>query len=236
MFSTLNIPEFCRHVKIDIGLSYGANQSSNWLDNENDVMVFGFEPNPEAYQCILNGDIQLRHPSHASAGTPLNKKHLLSGRMHIFNVALSNFEKIEEMDFYVNSKDCGTSSLYSHDQIYLGPIEKVIKVPVYNLKMFFDNFQWEKIPYIDYIKIDAQGSDLNILKGAGKYLSERVVYVTAEPDGNQYIGANDCNSENITKYMNSVNFTRIKHPNTHDPTFINNNFLHLKDKIYISQK
>jgi FkbM family methyltransferase len=156
--------------------------------------------------------------------------------MHIFNVALSNVETISEMDFYVNSKDCGTSSLFSHDQQYLGPIEKVIKVPVYSLKMFFDNFPWDRFSYIDYIKIDAQGSDLNILKSAGNYLSEKVVYVTAEPDGNQYIGASDCNTGNIVQYMDSMNFQKINHPNTQDPTFINKNFLHLYDKIYISQK
>ena len=231
-----NIPSNCTHIKIDVGLSYGANQSSNWLDNENDVMVFGFEPNPEAYNCLMQGNIQLRHPAHATAGMPLNKKHIDSGRMHIFNVALSNCDEVKEMDFYVNSKDCGTSSLYSHDENYLGPIKHVIKVPVYSLKMFFDNFNWEKFEYIDYIKIDAQGSDLDILKGGGNYLSERVVYITAEPDGNQYFGASHCNSENITQYMNSINFTRIHHPNTIDPTFINNKFLHLKDKIYISQK
>jgi len=236
IFSNIQIPENCTHIKIDVGLSYGANQSSNWLDKENDVMVFGFEPNPEAYQCITNGNIQLRHPSHAVAGNPLNKQHIDSGRMKIFNIALSNVEMIEYMDFYVNSKDCGTSSLYSHDQQYLGPIEKVIKVPVYSLKMFFDNFPWDRFSYIDYIKIDAQGSDLNILKGAENYLTNHVVYITAEPDGNQYIGANNCNTENITEYMHSINFTRVRHQNTVDPTFINNNFLHLANNIYISQK
>jgi len=230
------IPFNCTHVKLDIGLSYGANQSSNWLENEDDLMVFGFEPNPEAYNNILKGNIQLRHPSHIEGGKPLNKKHLDSGRIHIFNIALSNVEKIEEMDFFINSKDCGTSSLFFHDQNFLGPIEKIIKVPVYSLKMFFDKFNWEHIKYIDFIKIDAQGSDLNILKSAGNYLSEKVVYVTAEPDGNQYFGANECNTENIEKYMNSQNFIRIIHPNTSDPTFLNKKFAYLSNTIYISQK
>jgi hypothetical protein len=81
-----------------------------------------------------------------------------------------------------------------------------------------------------------RGSDLNILKGAGEYLSEKVVYVTAEPDGNQYIGADECNTENITNYMTSQNFIKINHPNTVDPTFLNKKFLHLSDKVYISQK
>lgn len=230
------IPSFCSHVKIDIGLSYGANQSSNWLDNEPNLMVFGFEPNPESVQCILNGNIQLRHPSHGPCGNPLDKKHLDDGRMHILPIALSNVEKKEEMTFYVNSKDCGTSSLFKHDQVYLGPIEKEIIVPVISLKMFFDEFPWDRFEYIDYIKIDAQGSDLNILKSAGNYLTEKVVYVTAEPDGHQYFNAESCTTYNIKSYMKSIGFTHIHHPNTIDPTFINNKFLYLQDKIYISQK
>jgi FkbM family methyltransferase len=230
------IPENCTHCKIDIGLSYGANQSSNWLDREPNLMVFGFEPNPESVACIMNGNIVLRHPLHVSSGLPLNNKHIVDGRMHIFQVALSNNEKKEEMSFYVNSKDCGTSSLFKHDELYLGPIEKEIKVSVLNLKMFFEKFPWERFQYIDYIKIDAKGSDLNILKGAGTYLTDKVVYVTAEPDGNQYFGANECNINNITNYMLSQNFIKINHPNTVDPTFVNKKFINISKKIYISQK
>ena len=231
-----NIPKNCTHIKLDIGLSYGANQSSTWLEKESDLFVIGFEPNPEAVANIKAGNIQLRHPSHAGAGKPLDKKHLDSGRMIIINKALSNLEKEDEMNFYVNSKDCGTSSLYCHDEKYLGPIQKIIKVPVINLKMFFDDFPWDKFEYIDYIKIDAQGSDLNILKGAEDYLKEKVVFVTAEPDGNQYYGADECNDANITNYMLSQNFIRIKHKNTIDPTFLNIKFKDIAQNIYIEQR
>ena len=229
------IPSACTHVKIDVGLSYGANQSSCWLDTEPDVMVFGFEPHPGSVANIYMGDIQLRHPSHAAGGKPLDKKHIDSGRMHIFNVALGNVENIETMNLYMNSKDCGTSSLFTHDEKFLGPIEQVLPVHVYSLKMFFDTFPWNKFEYIDYIKIDAQGSDLNIIKGAGDYLKERVVFVTAEPDGYQYIGAADCNTSNIVEYMKSQGFIPVNHYNTKDPTFLNTKFMHLKD-LFISQK
>ena len=140
------------------------------------------------------------------------------------------------MGFYVNSKDCGTSSLFKHDEKYLGPIKKKISVPVLSLKMFFDEFPWDKFDYIDYIKVDAQGSDLNILKGAGNYLRERVVFVTAEPDGCQYFGASECNASNITNYMLSQNFIRINHPRTVDPTFVNKKFLDIAKTIYIEQR
>ena len=52
----------------------------------------------------VKGNIQLSDTSHAASGNSLNKKHIDDGRMHIFNIALSNVETISEMDFYVNSK------------------------------------------------------------------------------------------------------------------------------------
>ena len=225
-----SIPENCRHVKLDVGLSYSAPQSQDWLSKEPNLMVFGFEPNPEL---VYNGNIQKRDPAH---GEPLQKKYIDEKRFTLVRIALSDVNKVEQMDFYINNNDCGTSSLFKHDEKRLGSIKKLVKVDVCSLKMFFDNFPWERFEYIDYIKIDAQGSDLNILKGAGDYLKEKVVYVTAEPDGNQYIGANECNTINITEYMSSLNFTKTKHPNTVDPTFINNKFLDLANNIYISQK
>ena len=57
---------------------------------------------------------------------------------------------------------------------------------VINLKMLFDIFPWDKFQYIDYIKVDTQGADLNVLKSAGNYLKDKVVYVTVEADGHQY--------------------------------------------------
>jgi len=227
-----NIPDNCTHVKLDIGLSYNAPQSQSWLSNEPNLMVFGFEPNPESVKCVQDGNIKKRHHLH---GEPLEQKFINERRFHLIPVALSNVEKKEEMPFYVNSKDCGTSSLFKHDENYLGPIKETINVPVINLKMFFDEFPWNRFEYIDYIKIDAQGSDLNILKGAGDYLREKVVFVTAEPDGYQYIGANECNATNITNYMASQNFIRINHSNTVDPTYVNKKFMDLSNSIYIEQ-
>ena len=227
-----NIPHYCNHIKIDIGLSYNAPQSQSWLKKEDDLMVFGFEPNPDSINCIQNGNIQKRHPVH---GEPLQQKYINEKRFKLLPFALSNVVKQETMNFFVNSNDCGTSSLFDHDQNYLGKIEKVVKVPVISLKMFFDEFPWNRFEYIDYIKIDAQGSDLNILKGAGDYLKDRVVFVTAEPDGNQYNGASECNVVNITNYMVSQNFIRINHSNTTDPTFVNKKFTDIAQHIYISQ-
>ena len=214
-----DIPENCTHVKLDVGLSYNAPQSQIWLSIEPNLMVFGFEPNTDVIDSISNG----------------KKKYIDEKRFSLVSIALSDVDRVEQMNFYINKNDCGTSSLFKHDEKHLGSIEKVVQVNVCSLKMFFDNFPWERFEYIDYIKIDAQGSDLNILKSAGKYLQERVVYVTAEPDGKFYDGAEECNTNNITNYMLSQNFIKINHKSTIDPTFVNKKFIELAKNIYINQ-
>lgn len=226
-----SVPTKCSHVKLDIGLSYNAPYSQHWFANEDDtLMVFGFEPNPESITHIKSKNNYLRNEN------CLDTKYIEDGRFVIQQCALSNVTEPTTMKFYVSQDDCGTSSLYPNNEQHLGKIKEVINVPVYSLKMFFDGFPWERFNYIDYIKIDAQGSDLNILKSAENYLQERVVFVTAEGDGHQYIGANECNDENIIEYMKSQNFIHINHANTHDPTFINKNYIDKLNSIYIAQK
>lgn len=230
-FRCNNIAKSLTHVKLDIGLSYNAPQSQIWLEKEQNLLVFGFEPNPESVENIKAGNIQKRHPKH---GKPLDKKYIDENRFILIPVALSNVKNEEKMDFYVNEKDCGTSSLYKPKDPTLGPLKEIIKVPVFSLKHFFDEFAWDRFPYIDYIKIDAQGSDINILKGAGHYLSERVVYITAESECKQYKKTKHNNTNAIIKFMTHQGFIKVSHKNTTDPTFLNEKFVHLRN-IYINQ-
>jgi len=210
-----------KHIKIDIGLGQFNINSENWIQNESNLMVIAFEPNND---CISSTNNIIQY----------NLNNNKTNSFYTIPIALNNVEHPIEMEFYKLLNDPGVSSLYEPSNIF-GPIKEKISVPVYSLKHFFDLFPFEKFPYIEYIKIDAQGSDLNILKSAGKYLSERVVYVTAEPEHTFYKNIEDNTTENFDIYMNSQNFVRINHPKTKDPTYINNNFIHLKDVIYIYQ-
>jgi hypothetical protein len=133
------------------------------------------------------------------------------------------------------TNDVGTSSLYKPVNPILGPVKSKIKVPVYSLKHFFDLFPWDRFEYIDYIKIDAQGADLDIIKSAGDYLKEKVVFITAEPESICYNGCQHNTTENMIEYLKTQNFVKVNHPNTNDPTFLNNKFKHLYYSIYINQ-
>jgi hypothetical protein len=228
----IKFPNNISCVKIDVGLSYNAPQSQVWLEHDPNLFVFGFEPNPECVQTLYNGNIQKKHPAH---GTPI-KQDYLDNRFCLLPVALGNVKEPIKMPFYQMQNDCGTSSLYEPIDSTIGPVKNIMHVQVFSLKHFFDVFCWDKFKYIEYLKIDAQGSDYDILVGAGDYLKERVVYITAEPECSQYANSNHNNTQNIQNYLESQGFERVSHPNTTDPTFLNRKFSHLKDSIFIWQR
>ena len=227
------------HIKLDIGLSYNAPFSQVWLEKEPDLVVVGFEPHPDSCRGLLSdAPIFKRQSDH---GTPLNKKYL-NDRFFLVPVALSNVESPCKMTFYKTNKDVGCSSLFRPVDSSLGTfIQDESGVNVLSLKHFFDLFPFDRFDSIDYIKIDAQGSDLDILKSAGSYLQDRVVYITAEPEcdayGDVYDNCRKNSCHNIESYLHSQGFVRVHHPLTQDPTFFNLNprFQHLKDQIFIYQ-
>ena len=229
-----NIPNDMTHIKIDIGLSYTAPNSNVWISNESNLFVIGFEPNPDAIECITD---PIKNAEKNKRFFPEFPSEYIGSRFLLIPFALSNIDEPSTMNFYATELDIGTSSLHkpnnNHGAI-LGSY-KNINVPVYSLKHFFDIFPFDRFEYIDYIKIDAQGSDLDILKGAGDYLKEKVVFITAEPEHNQYINTEHNTTENIEQYLISQNFIRVFHKNTSDPTFLNMKYQHLADSIIISQ-
>lgn len=220
IFEKIDFTPFKR-IKFDVGLSYNAPYSKIWLDQnryENDLIVVGFEPNPEC------------HPNY----NRYMPAEYIGRNFKLMPVALGNVQQPTTTTLHVMANDCGTSSLFAPRDPRLGDEKCQVEVPVYSLAHFMSRMDWNRFQYIEFLKVDAQGSDLDILKGAGDWI-EKVVYVTAEPDGHQYHGCDNCNTEEITKYMESHDFVRVQHPNTTDPTFLNNKFKHLKDLIYIKQ-
>ena len=207
-----------------------------WLDKEDDLLVFGFEPEPNSIECIKTGIIDRNKIGKKTNGNPFNKKFLEDNRFILLPYAVDNVDKLTVKKMYIEDGDVGVSSLYEFSDSVMNnfKLRETIDVNVINLKMFFDIFPWDRFPYIDFLKIDTQGADLNVLKSAGSYLKDRVVYVTVEADGHQYSGS-DAFTKNIVEYMTSQDFIYINHYNTNDPTFLNKKYQHLKNKIFIIQ-
>jgi FkbM family methyltransferase len=224
------IPDSIKHIKIDIGLSYSAPMSQTWLSSESDLLVFGFEPNPESVASIISSTNKKRDPCH---GEVLDYKYIVEKRAFIIPVAVGK-DEVESIDFFITQRDVGCSSLYK-PKTECHAVEKTIKVPVIKLSSFFKLFPFHQFPIIEYIKIDAQGSDFDILLGAEDYLRNHVVYVTVETDGNQYEGADLDNPGVVYNYMVSQGFERVNHPNTSDATYLNRKFKEYSD-VFIFQR
>jgi FkbM family methyltransferase len=230
------LPDNIKKIMIDVGLSFDAPHSQNWIDNNhnNDTVVFGFEANTRWINYITSEIKDTNFKDYHTYTKPLKYEHLYKD-FFIVPVALSDLDEPAYMDFYVPEHSEGCCSLLPpNENTIVGKINNKFTVPVFNLSNFLEYIQFDKIEYVSYLKVDVQGCDINVLKGAKHYLNDKVVYVTAEPETSQYIGADENSTENIIKYMESQSFIYVKHPNTKDPTFLNNKFTHLKD-TYIWQ-
>ena len=210
----IEIPLHIKHIKLDIGLSYNAPMSQYWLTHEDNLLVFGFEPNPASVTSICQGAIK----QHIVHGDPLETKFI--GKKFFLIPCALGLSNNPSIKFFVTKNDCGCSSLYVPRYF---EVERTIEVPIFSLSDFFDLFPFDTHPVIDYIKVDAQGADLDIAKSAGQYLAERVVYITLEAEDNQY--QSTVNSfQQISAYMNSIGFVRYDSSHTSDPTYFNPRF------------
>jgi len=212
------IPERFKKVKLDVGLSINAPHAEVWIENEEDLLVIGFEPSSLCHDSFTNHneEMSLKYPNY----TFVNPNKIFNS-FYPLKCALSNGEP-RHQTFYTTGNDLGCSSLY--EPTYF-PIIQTEEVSVINLKEFFDLFPWEQISYIDQLKIDTQGSDYEVLLGAGDYLNN-VVYITLENSThNQYKKEDDYHK--FDSYLKQFNFIKTQEEGINS-TYLN--FTHL-DKV-----
>jgi len=227
----IKIPSNCTKVSIDVGLSLNALQSEQWLSKDPNLFVIGFEPVKFNIESILNGYLK---PS-------LNLKYL-NKRFILIPCALSNENNLEGVSMYV-TPDKGTSSLLLPKYF---EVEHIEKVSVVTLESFLSSFfPFDRFPMIQHLKIDTQGSDFNVLLGAGNFIS-KFLAITVEIDNYAYHdtinnpakirrylarqGFFQYNMEkgkrirNINNFILNLRRSKIK-VNTKDPTFLNRSLI-----------
>lgn len=204
----IKLPDWCRRVSIDVGTSINAPYSEIWLSQDHELCVFAFEPNPYNIKFLKNGGNIW--PIHLNPER-INKSFFVS------ECALSNGNP-RKSKFYCTDGDSGTSSLFQPTKI---PVKEVVDVSVITLKHFFDLFPWDKINTIQHLKIDAQSSDFDIIKGCSTYLKDKVLEVTVETDtADHYI--NDENPIEMKNYIENMGF-KCNSWHSGDGNFINLN-------------
>ncbi len=213
-----------KKIKIDIGLSISAPNSEFWLQNESDLMVIGFEPSSICFDSftVYNKETRTNYPQYVCIDPERINKTFFP-----IKCALSSGEP-RYQKFYntANNKEdknlLGCSSLYEPSYF---PVLEIEEVPVISLVDVFNLFPWDKIPYIDQMKLDTQGSDFDILVGADHYLN-KIVYLTLENSTHgQYKKEDDYHKFDL--YLSKFNFTKISEEGINS-TYLNNSHL---DKI-----
>ena len=211
----IKLPNWCNKVSIDVGTSINAPNSEYWINSDDELCVFAFEPNPFNIEHLKKGD--KIWPIHLDP-QKINKSFFL------IECALSKGEP-RVSNFYCTDSDSGTSSMFKPS--YFG-VREVVQVPVISLKSFFDLFPWEKISFIEHLKIDAQSADFDIVIGAENYLKEKVLYLSVETNtGNQYL--NSETPELMKEYIESQGFY-CEHWGQNG-RFLNTKFKHLWNQI-----
>jgi len=221
----IDIPSWCKRVKIDIGLGHNAPQSEVWLESDSDLLVFAFEPVSSSMNLIRNEGCTNR---------PIRlRSDRINKSIYLIQTALGNVAEPTKVDINITTNDPGCSSLLEPRWFNVGSVELV---SMFSLSHFFQYFPFHIIDRIDYLKTDCQGYDLEILRGIGPYL-EKIAIVTSEAENFRYKSSNN-SSRMIGEFFSKNDFLKFHSYlkffygdidiHVEDPTFINKIFL---DKI-----
>lgn len=222
----LEIPSHIKNIRFDIGLSNNAPNSAVWLNNYPDTFVIGIEANKYACNHImLNGGI---------AHQTQDKFKFPHSNFMLLNFALDNVSSMTTKPFYHMKGDAGVSSLLKPTNFLNDSIRELSDILVISLSEIFEKIDWNRFEYIEMVKIDTQGKDLDIIKSLGNYL-DKIVYLNCEINTFNFyennpkpIEFNDYLFENGFEAVIDNSFVNNE---VVDRTYINKKYLHLKDKI-----
>lgn len=171
-------PPAVKSIKISVGESWNAPNAQLWLQREGEALaVLAFEPSPSNCEMIRNSSARM-----SDSKVQLNTKFIDRG-YHLACVGLSD-QPPTIQSFYQTTQDPGTSSFNRPVEMQVSAVHRV---PVLRLADFLERVDWDRFAYVDQLKTDCQGHDLKVLKGAGRWLSDRVVWVTPEVFCDGYI-------------------------------------------------
>lgn len=225
-FKKFNIPKNIKKIRFDIGLSNSAPNSSYWLNKNEDIFIIGVEANKYAVDSIIqNGLFTKQYKLYTLFP---NKNFLL------LNLALDNVDEPTTKLFYHMDQDVGVSSLLKPTKTLNYSIKELSNVNVYSFYDLLDKIDWNRFEYIELVKIDTQGKDLDIIKSAKNYLN-KIVYLNCEVNTFNYY-ENNPKPHEFDEYMTANNFEKILN-NSYvdgevvDATYFNKNYETLRNKI-----
>lgn len=254
---TINIPENIKHIKIDIGLSMSAPNAALWLCETDDRMVFGFEPSDMCFEALQRGLYGRKHTigeeiysfNEDQASICIDEgviyKHNkviesnISYRFKAIRCALDNVGKdnLHFVPFFLTPGDFGCSSLSMPTEILLDKIThrkedlRVGPVGVMSFYDFLEKIPWDRFEFIEQVKIDTQGRDLDILKSCEEYIHKIVFLQVENSTSGEYHHSHT--REEIYQFLIDNDFVHISTIDV-DSNYINKRYVHLIDDLHCS--
>lgn len=145
------IPKNKKAIIFDVGANVGK-YSSNLASIYSKSLVYSFEPNINTFN-LLSKNVEM-----LNVIIPIN-------------IGLSDKKKESEIFTYLNDLNSEHASLYKEVFTDLHSEDKIISVKIVldSLDEFCNNY---KIDSIDFLKIDTEGNELDVLKGGIKMINE----------------------------------------------------------------
>lgn len=242
----IKIPQNIKQIKIDIGLSFSAPNSSLWLLDTDDRMVFGFEPSPICINA-LNVGVGGRSINPDQAGISIsedaiyrNDSVLKKGIKENFKLLCCGLDNVPEnnpyfVPFYMTPGDPGCSSLSIPTEKLPEHIRnsgsglQMTAVLVMSFYDFLDKIPWDRFDFIEQVKIDTQGRDLDILKSSKEYINN-IVFLQVENSTNGEYQQTHTQQE-IHDFLEESGFAHISTIGV-DSSYINKKYIHLKDELH----
>lgn len=179
---------------IDVGTSWNAPRSKE-LKAQYNLPVIMIEPDTDAFnrvQCSSD-DIKL-------------------------NIAINTYDGLTEFNFYQEGTHSILKSNLDEIEYYIDgysgksatkenwTAKKVLVVPCLRLDTIIKNLN---IEYIQFLKIDTQGFDLQVIKSLGEDIS-RCMYIECEVQITEHeVYLNSSKKDDVIKYMEKYNFKLI---------------------------
>jgi FkbM family methyltransferase len=191
---------------IEVG-AYDGGDSLNYYNNG--YKVFTFEPKKDLYENLINRTKDL------SNYTVIPKAVCLTNGKTLFNICQSGGAS-SILPFRSDDELNDIWSIHRQDVHYSGVS---YEVETTRLDTFIEeNGLQETI--IDFIHIDAQGVDLDVLKSLGKYISNvsaGVVETVIDENKSIYMNQSENTLENVKQFLTLNNFN-IKNIESNDIT------------------
>ena len=212
-------------IFIDVGASDGR-VWKKWMTIAPDARVFAFEPAPLNFNPMYN--CRFDYPN-----------------VKMFQTAVSSVDNTETPFYISNDKNSSSLHPYNGESIRkwkyppgrrLFKTDSVVNVPTMRLDTLIKK---EHIRYVDYLKIDVQGHELEVLKGLGNSITKvREIQVAATLTPFDLHQGQTNQSDTIMKFMTDNAFTlfkqeRLSRNQEVDYWFVNTRFSKiLKNKFY----